>query len=411
MTITRLLPRLAMMAIAGLASPGEAQTRTAPESETLKASAPTLVWERVIDVEPMGEPRSDELRYWHGPLGTLRGLTARPDGGALFVAHAANGEAARLVAIDGAGKDVFRHPLTPPAGRPKPGLFAATINGEAADKAWLLSTWSSLGAGDRPPVTELLAVDATGRAIQTRGLPPAIGRMKPADIARKATVLRRLKDGSLVAGGTAWHAPPVWWYARFTTTGNLLHEAVSAKFPDHVVDARGNEDGGYSLLMVDAGGGRETATIRRHGADGKLLARNAFDDVLALGCAVLVGPTLQLRVADAAERSPGAAPGNALVLHDVDRAVRRRVDLGTLRCTSLARAGDALVMVAEPAVETTPPTRIVVGFASTGEPRWRLDPAGEDVVVAPLADGGALVARVDKAGDKPVVKLARYRSP
>ncbi len=402
-----------------LATLAVAMSATAQDTlaiEVLKAPPPVLLWERVVDV-PVATRPAGEAHYWAGPLLHLRALGARGDGRALIVAGAASGEAVRLFGVRGDGRDAFSMPLPAPADVPKAALRHATLNGEGRDKTWALLTWRPAGEQDAGPIaTQLIGIEGPEYRTTSRQLPRYIPPGRSEIDERQANVLRRLRDGSLLAGGTAYYGPPYWWFARFTVEGKLFHESKSRGFPDFVEDARGNEDGGYSLLMVDAERGGAPATLRRYGADGKLTTRRLFEDLPAYGyCSVLTGANTHLRYRPESERKPGDKSDTfargRLVLVDAYGAIARRIGMGPNECTSLSRTGDGIVLVATRSEAGDTPPMIVAGFTPAGAQRWRLDVPSGIAKVEPLADGGVLVARPDVADGKPVVKLARYRAP
>ncbi len=400
--------------LVGVTTATMAQNRPAPAApDALLAPAPRLVWERIVDLPATRTPADDEHRPWN-----LRALAARGDGGALIVAGGTSGEAARLIGVRGDGADAFSMPLPAPAGvGKKPVLRSAALNGEGRDRIWVFLTWRPAGEPDVGPVaTQLIGIDGPAYRTVVRQLPRFVHRgldpRGPLEVdEREATVLRRLPDGSLLAGGTAYFGPPAWWFARFTVDGTLFHERTTRLYPTSVEDARGNEDGGYSLLLVEA-----PPTLLRYGADGKSKTRRSFEGFRSDGdCAVLTGANTHLRYDPEYERKQpdhgDTLARGRLVLVDADGGVARRIGMGANECAALRRTGDGIVLVATPAGAGDTPPMIVAGFTPTGEQRWRLDlPAGV-ARVEPLADGGVLVARPGVVDGKPVVKLARYRAP
>ena len=361
---------------------------------------PTPVWEQTLDI---GTPPPD-----YRPIDPIRALAARHDGGLLVVVQGAN-TPARLLAFDAAGKALYSRPLPTPDGMKRPWLAVATVNGEATDRVWLFLTWRS--GDDSPEQSQLVSIDTGGAVSTTALLPRAIAAGKDTTDVRGATVLRRLRDGSLIAGGTVGFGPPSWWYARFTTSGRLLHEAKSRRFPDQVEDGWGNADGGYTLLMVDAEGGREHVTIRRFGPDGKQVSRRELPELQqSYPCAVLVGEMRHMRPQREQIKTPGQASSaerDILVVHEVGRGIIRRIELDA-PCGEMRRIGNSVVIaLAKPAAGGSQTNRLL-GVSSAGDVRWSLDIDAPDLRIAPMPDGGVAVARIE-AGT--VAQLARYRGP
>lgn len=361
---------------------------------------PTLVWEQSLDI---GAPPPD-----YRPLDPIRALAARHDGGLLLVVQGAD-TAARLLAFDADGRALYSRPLPAPDGMKRPWLGSVAVNGEATDRVWLFLNWTS--GDEAPDQSQLVSIDAGGAASITARLPRGVVAGKDATDSRGATVLRRLRDGSLVAGGTVGFGPPAWWYARFTTGGRLLHEAKSRRFPDQVEDAWGNADGGYTLLMVDAEGGREYVTIRRFGPDGKQVSRRELPALhQSYPCAVLVGEMRHMRPQREEVRTPGqasAAERHVLVVHEVGRGIIRRIELDA-PCGEMKRVGGSIVIVLGKRTADGRETNRLLSMNTAGDVRWSLDVDTPDVRVAPMPDGGVVVVRIE-AGT--VARLARYRAP
>lgn len=361
---------------------------------------PTLVWEQSLDI---GAPPPD-----YRPIDPIRALAARHDGGLLLVVQGAD-TPARLLAFDVAGKTLYSRSLSAPNGMKRPWLVSAVVNGEATDRVWLFLTWSS--GDESPDQSQLLAIDSGGAVGITARLPRSVVVGKDATDIRGAVVLRHLRDGSLIAGGTVGFGPPSWWYARFTTGGRLLHEAKSRRFPDQVEDAWGNADGGYTLLMVDAEGGREHVTIRRFGPDGKQVSRLELPELQqSYPCAVLAGETRHMRPQREEIKTPGqASPAerNVLVVHEVGRGIIKRIELDG-PCGEMKRIGGSIVVALVKATAGGSQTNRLLGMNAAGDARWSLDIDAPELRMAPMPDGGVVVVRSD-AGT--VARLTRYRAP
>ncbi|QQS12842.1 MAG: hypothetical protein IPK81_00695 [Rhodospirillales bacterium] len=265
-----------------------------------------------------------------------------------------------------------------------------------------------------PAVSRLSAVDV-GRGVSVeRRLPRHIAASRDDIDMRQAAVLRVMRDGSLLADGTGYFGPPYWWFARFSTTGNLLYEAKSRRFPDYVEDAREDDGGGYSLLMVDAEGGTERPTLRRYGVDGRLATQRAYPDMTQhVGCTAFAGASGQFRGRAEYERrgSSDELSRTWLDLFDAAGKRRRSLDLGAHDCAALRREGATVVVVATGLVESKPRPAYVASIAADGGVRWRLDLPSDIVKAAPAVDGGAVVARIDVVDNRTVVRVVRYRAP
>jgi len=373
---------------------------------------PKLAWERMLDI-PLRPERSDERP---DPLGEVIVLAPRFDGGALIVSYDPSAAATgglRLLAIDVAGGTMFDVPISNPAG-PASGTIttnSVALSAEAPGTIWLFHTWrlpTRPDVDEGPAASRLLAFDATGHETMTTRLPERIANDRVLAPQRQARVLRRMPDGSLLAAGTAWYGPPIWWFARFTTSGKLLHEQSSRGFPDYIEDVRGNADGGFSLLMVDAEDRHEKVTVRRYGADGRLAARFPEPELpQSINCAVSLGPQRQMRVLPI--EADGERSKAEIVWHEAGRGIVGRYPLGSLGCDDLQRNGEAVLMMGAdlPIQDEAPP--IFVGFLGE-KPLWRRAEASL-ATGAPAADGGAVILSVGKDGDKERMKLARYKLP
>ena len=367
------------------------------------AQTPTQVWERTL---PIAAPRP-----YTNALDAVRAVAARADGGVLMIVRAPDGPE-RLLAIDATGKELFARPLLAPDGLRRPVVRSAAINAEAPDRIWVFLSWESgEEVSDAPVQSQLLSVEPDGVRATTVRLPIKIPPDDGGPSVRNIRVLRRLPDGSLVAGGTGFSGPPFWWYARFTNSGRLLHEAKSRRFPDFIEDAWGNADGGYTLLLVDAEGGRERVTLRRFGADGKQTLRRELTDLEGYHrCAVLVGSMRQMRPQVRQVTQPGQsepARHTDLVIHEVGKGIVRRVDLGPVDCEDMRRLGEVIVLSASTS-DGGQAGRSIMGISVDGDVRWRLNLDATDVHVTPLPDGGAVVVRYQ---DGSVVRVTRYHAP
>lgn len=350
------------------------------------APAPILVWERTLDVPVPGPERQGR------PAEALDGVLAlagRSDSGAVVVVLGATGAAgwpARVLAFDGAGKPLVDHTLSVRAAASGARSMAATaaVDASAPDRIRAFVPWmprdGDAGTG-AVPATRLVGLDPSGRLEVATDLPPRIADSDPAVTLRTAAVPRRMPDGSLTAGGTAYYAPPYWWYARFTTGGRLLHEAMSRGFPDYIEDVRGNEDGGFSLAMVDADGESEKAAVRRYGADGRLAARHRLKELAqdAMCSAALTGPAGHVRAQSFDAPNP-ANPGSIvvtrseLVWHEAGKGVVARLPLGPNGCMGLSRAGTRIVAAAQ--ALGSDEAGFTAGLAGPGRAAWRLDHSG-----------------------------------
>jgi hypothetical protein len=319
-----------------------------------------------------------------------------------MVVHPAAG-GGHLIVVDGNGRTIADRALPPPEGLRGPFVEAAAINADVVDRAWALLTWE----GDDAYVSQLvpIAVDGTAGAVLRlpKSAPPSMSGNDSDE--RVPRFLRRLPDGSLIAGGAASLGPPSWWFARFTTGGRLLHEAKSRRYPDYVDDAWANADGGFTLLMVDAEHGSETVTLRRYGRDGKLAQRHQFPALRqSIGCAALVGETRQMRL-----HTYESTSRTVLVVHDADRGIVRQIDLGGGVCHALQRSGTRVVLASQADGDRKPFT--LRGLSLAGDTRWSIDIAAQDVRIAASQDDGVIVLRLDIADGKPRMMLARYRLP
>jgi len=367
-----------------------------------QAPKPTQVWEQSLDI---GAPPPD-----YRPLDPVRAVAARHDGGVLLVVQGTDSPA-RLLAFDAAGKALYSRPLLAPDGMKRAWLWSAAINGEASDRVWLFLTWQS-GANDASlEQSQLVSVEPDGVRGTVVRLPRGVGSGKDGTDKRAVATLRRLRDGSLVAGGTIGTGPPAWWYARFTTGGRLLHEAKSRRFPDYVEDAWGNADGGYTLLMVDAEGGSERATMRRFGPDGRQASRQDLKGIQqSYPCATLVGEGRHMRPQREEVKTPGqSSPGErtVLVVHELGRGIVRRIDLPA-PCSAMTRTGGSIVIALVHAPADGRQTHRLLGLSTAGDTRWSLDVDAPELTMAAMPDGGVVVVRVE-AGT--VARLTRYRVP
>lgn len=362
------------------------------------AQTPTQVWDRTIEITAP--------RQYTGALDAVAAVAARGDG-VVMVVRSADGPD-RLLAFDGSGKELFARPLMAPDGMRRPVVRSAAINGEAPDRIWVFLSWD--GDDGSPTQSQLLSVEPDGVRATTVRLPTVIPPSNGGSDMRDIRVLRRLRDGSLIAGGTAAPGPPIWWYARFTTSGRLLHEAKSRRFPDHVDDVWGNDDGGYTLLMVDAEGGRERIAVRRFGADGKQALRRELPELaFSYPCAVLVGQLRQMRPQTREVKRPGEQPAEHtdLVIHEVGRGVVRRVDLGPVACREMTRGGDTISVLVSATIDGREAQR-VIALNTAGDVRWKLDLDARTASVMATPDGGAIV--VQSQGEKSA-RIVRYRAP
>jgi hypothetical protein len=376
------------------------------------APPPKLVWERNVDLL-LSPPNPDERP---DPLGTILAFGARADGGAVIVGFNPSSAAERrphIVAIDGAGKDAFARDLSDPPGSEKTGATTlwATISADGRGPVWLFQTWrpgTDPARDDAAARSRLVGFDAAGREIAGAQLPAKVPVVRDFEPRRHARVMRHLPDGSLLAGGTAWPGPPIWWFARFSVSGQLLYEQVSRRFPDYIDDVAGNADGGFSLLMSDAEHGTETVTLRRHDINGRLVARYPMPELRhAIHCALLSGPTEHMRVVNnGADAEPTRSE---LVWHQAGRGIVKRIDLGARGCQGMTRSGNTVVLDLHglPTIDDAPGTFLAL---VDGAVRWA-KPMDAIVMAAPVAGGGALVLRVVEENGRQVLKLTRYAAP
>lgn len=399
------------IAAQALACPAAAQ-QMGPE--IAKAPAPVLTWHSVVDVPVPDETGAPAGR---GPLDRLAALAARPGGGAAVVVRHGPGAELRLVLLDASGRQegATELPTPVPESGATPILRSIAMTAEGGRRIWIFATWLKGGLEDEGPAeSRLIAVDVGRGVVVDRRLPRHIAGGRDDIDMRQAAVLRLMRDGSLLAGGTGYFGPPYWWYARFSTTGNLLYEAKSRRFPDYIEDAREEETGGFSFLMVDAEGGIERPTVRRYGAGGRLASRRAYADIPQhVGCTAFAGATGQFRGRAEYERRGSSDEQSRTWLDVFDEAgVRRRsVDLGAHDCSALRREGGATAVLAARLSEDKPRTAFVAVLTGSGDVRWRLDLPSDIAKVAPAADGGAVVARIDVVEGRKVVRVSRHRAP
>ena len=403
-----ILTLLAAIALCGSAAAQDAKVFA-------EAPAPRLVWERAIELHI--PPAADDERP--DPMSGVMAFAARPDGGAVIVgADPAKPtlRLPRLVALDGDGKVAFAQTLSLPAGAQADRMINVSIRLDAARPGplWLFHSWESGSPADadsQPTRSRLIGLDNGGRQIAESWLPRRVAR-DPAFVnpRRRAAVLRRMGDGSLLVGGTINDGPPVWWFARFSTSGRFLYEQASRGHPDFVEDAHVNPDGGFSLMMFDTDlGESEKVALRRYGADGRLVERVRMPEFrYALYCAILLGPRLQLR-AQGDEDATKERSKSELVWHEPGTGIIERLGLGARSCERLDRADNTVVMTsaAVPIVDDGP---LQVSAIVDRKLRWHLK-SEEPAQAVALPDGGALVLRVLGGPKDYRLSLARYAWP
>jgi len=375
------------------------------------AQAPKVAWERPIELPSV--EREDPVDG--SAFGVLQ-IEARPDGGVVIAAvEGRKGrtntlEALRIVAVDGAGKDLWTRRLAVPGGvNGNARMRSAAIDASDPSRTWIFQAWSTRDDIDAS-VSRLVALNHTGGMVvavangHRRFGPPGTA------ISREASKLTRLQDGTLLATGSHSAGPPQWWYARYDKAGKLMWERGSEGFPDYTHDAWPLPDGGATLLLMDAEGGSERPAVRRISADGRKLEQHDVSDVAdAIGCARLTGPRSHVRVIEDIDYKADKVRKSEIAWHEIGRGIVHRLDTGGLRCSRIERSGTAAIYISY--VVEPHKTRAVIALTTTGGVRWRLDLSGS-IDVAPLADGGAVVLReIEEQGKPPRLVLTRYAAP
>lgn len=375
------------------------------------AQVPKVLWERPVEL-PSVERESPS----DGSAFDVLNLVARPDGGVVIAAvegrkgRANTLEALRIVAIDGAGKDLWTRRLAVPAGvNGNARMRSAAIDASDTSRTRIFQAWSTRDDIDEG-VSRLVALNHTGGMVAA----VANGRRRFGEpgmaISRTASKLQRLHDGSLLAIGSHSFGPPQWWYARYDNAGKMMWERGSQGFPDFSHDAWPLPDGGATLLLMDAEGGRARPAVRRISADGRKLEQHDMsDDDDAIGCAKLIGPRSHVRAIEDVDYKANKVRKSEIAWHEIGRGIVHRIDTGGLRCSRIERADTTAVYVSY-AVEPHN-KRAVIALSPAGGVRWRIDLPGW-IDVAPLADGGALVLReIEEQGKPPRLVLTRYAAP
>lgn len=377
-----------------------------------QAPAPKMVWERPIELPSVErEVPEDGSAY-----GVLR-MVGRPDGGAVIAAvegrkgRSNTLEALRVVAVDGAGKDLWTRKLAVPGGHNNAArMTSAALEASDPARIWVLQSWSTRDDVDEG-VSRIVGLNRTG-GMEIAVANPRLhfGHQPSRMTVRAAERMTRLADGSLLATGTHFSGPPQWWYARFDKAGKLMWEKGSKGFPDMAQDAWPLPDGGASVLLVDAGDGPEMPTFRRIAADGRTLENHRLEDVAPFfTCAVLSGPRTHVRGASDFDVKLQRPVKTEILWHEVGRGVTHRIDTGLRPCSQIARQGTNVIFISEAAGSDR--KRLLLALAPDGVVRWRLELPGS-VDVAPLADGGAVVLReIEEAGKPPRLVLTRYATP
>lgn len=376
-----------------------------------EAPAPKLLWERPVALH-IPPTAADERP---DPMSGVMAFAARPDGGAVIVGSDPANPALRhprIVALTGDGREVFAQTLSVPRGVSPQKLVTVTLRLEASRPGplWLFQSWEVTDNDSGPTRSRLIGIDERGRQVAESRLPDQVkhlpGMINPR---RRAAVLRRMPDGSLLAGGTIYDGPPVWWFGRFSTTGHFLFEQASRGFPDFIEDAHVNADGGFSLLLVDNDyHDSEKPTLRRYAADGRLVERIGLPDLrYALYCAILLGPRLQLRAQG--DEGTGERTRSELIWYEPGPGIVARLGMGARSCERLDRAGNTVVMTsaALPIVDDGP---LQVTAIVDRQVRWHLK-IDEPAQAIALPDGGALVLRVLGGPKDYRLSLMRYAAP
>lgn len=375
------------------------------------AQAPRLVWERPVELPSIEREQPVD----GSAFGILR-VEARPDGGVVIAAvEGRKGrtntlEALRIVAIDGAGKDLWTRRLAVPGGvNGKARMRSAAIDASDPSLTWIFQAWSTRDDVDEG-ASRLVALNRTGGMLAAVAGGPRRFGQPGAAISREASKLLRLQDRSLLAIGSHSFGPPQWWYARYDRAGKMMWERGSEGFPDFTHDAWPLPDGGATLLLMDAENRRERPAMRRISADGRKLEQHDVVDVDdAVGCAKLIGPRSHVRAIEDVDYRANRVRKSEIGWHEIGRGIVHRIDTGGLRCSRIERAGTAAVYVSN---EVEPhKTRTVIALSPAGGVRWRIELTGS-IDVAPMADGGALVLReVEEQSKPPRLVLARYAPP
>lgn len=376
-----------------------------------QAPAPKIVWER-----PIGLPSVEREDPADGSaFGVLR-MEARPDGGVVIAAvEGRKGrtntlEALRIIAVDGAGKDLWTRRLAVPGGvNGNARMRSAAIDASDTARTWIFQAWSTRDDVDEG-VSRLVALNHTGGMVVAVANGPRRFGQPGTSISREASRLTRLHDGSLLATGSHSFGPPQWWYARYDKAGRMMWERGSQGFPDYAHDAWPLPDGGAALLLLDAEGGPERPALRRISADGGKLEQHDIADVAdAIGCARLTGPRSHVRVVEDIDYKANKVLKSEIVWHEIGRGIVHRLDTGGLRCSRIERAGTTAIYISYAVAPQG--TRAVIALTGAGGVRWRLD-LSPLIDVAPLADGGAVVLREIEEKDKPPrLVLTRYAAP
>lgn len=375
--------------------------------------APKVVWERPIELPSVEreDPRDGSA------FGVLK-LVARPDGGVVIAAvegrkgRSNTLEALRIVAVDGAGRDLWTRKLAVPGGtNGNARMQSAALEASDPARTWVFQAWSSRDDVDEG-ASRIVGLNRNGGmeiAVANgarRFGPPGQRDM----VVRQASHLARLSDGTLLAGGTHYFGPPQWWYARYDKAGRMLWERGSRGFPDFVEDVWPLPDGGASLLMVDAEDRNERPVLRRIAADGRRLEQHELPEFAqSFSCTALLGPRSQIRAVEDFDVKRQRLLKTEIVWHELGRGVTHRIDIGARKCGRVVRGGTAAVFVSDRWEQERKP--LILALTSDGAIRWRLEPA-ESVEVAAMADGGAIVLREIEEKDKPPrLVLTRYAAP
>ena len=375
------------------------------------AQTPVVLWQRPVELPSVER----EMPADGSAFGVLR-IEARPDGGVVIAAvegrrgRVNSLEALHIVAIDGAGKDLWTRRLAVPGGvNGHARMRAAAIDASEPSRTWIFQAWSTREDIDEG-ASRLLALNHTGGMVAAVANGPRRFGGPGTVIARMASKLTRLHDGSLLAIGSHSFGPPQWWYARYDKAGKMMWERGSKGFPDFTHDAWPLPDGGASLLLMDAEERRERPALRRISADGRKLEQHdivGVDD--GVGCAKLIGPQTHVRAVEDVDYRANHVRKSEIVWHEIGRGITRRIDTGGLRCSTIERAGSAAVYVSYAAEPND--KRTVIALLPTGGVRWRVELAGS-IDIASLADGGALVLReIEDKGKPPRLVLTRYAAP
>lgn len=379
-----------------------------------EAPAPKLVWQRPIELPTVER----EERVDGSAFGVLA-MVARPDGGVVIAAvedrkgRKNTLEALRVVAVDGAGKDLWTRKLAVPGGsNGNARMRSAAIEASDPARVWVFQAWSTRDDVDAG-ASRIVGLNRNGgmEIAVANGRPRFVASSERHMVVREAVRLVRLSDASLLAVGTHYFGPPQWWYARYDKAGKMLWERGSKGFPDYVEDAWPQPDGGASLLMVDAENRSERPIFRRIAADGRQLEQHDLVELSQqVGCTALIGLRRQVRAIVDFDVKAQRIRKTEIVWHEQGRGVTHRIDIGPRGCGRIVRDGSAAIYF-DSSVWDKDAKGLVLALTSDGAVRWRLELPGS-LDVAPTSDGGAIVLQeIEEEGKAARLVLTRYAAP